>query len=43
MDQLIPFLFAVLTLLVVVRIAFDPTCLERDRHVRNTDLSRPRA
>ena len=43
MDQLIPFLFAVTTLLVVVRIAFDPACMERDRHVRNTDLRRPRA
>ena len=43
MDQLLPFLFALVTLLVVVRIAFDPGRLERDRHVRNTDLSRPRA
>ena len=41
MDQLIPFGFALTTLVVLFRIMFSPACLERDRHIANSDLGRP--
>jgi len=43
MDQILPLLFAILSLIVVLQIAFSSTCGERDRRIRNTDLRRPTA
>ena len=43
MDQLLPFLFTLLVLIVVLQVALVAGSADLDRCIRNTDLSRPRA